>query len=126
MLVSPQQAYSMATHERRVLQLEAGDDSAGLQLQTCLRKTQAMHKTLVEHAKKHGITVPEADDDDDEEMANVPESFAWPHYVMVGARDWDADMKREAWCRALSAMLRLQAQHLFDLSCCLCSPDTCG
>lgn len=69
------------------VQSEGGEDSDGLQLQTYLRTTQATHKILVEHAKKQGTTVLDADDEDEKKITKVPESFAWPLHVRVwGAR----------------------------------------
>lgn len=74
------------------MQLEAGEDSAALQLQACLRKSAATHQVLIGHAKKHSITIPDAEEEEEEEM-DGPDDFYWPQYIAVGAKDWKEDMK---------------------------------
>lgn len=75
------------------LQLEGGDDSAALQLQSWLRKTASAHQTLLALAKKEKITVPELEDED-EQTSHVAsnESIMWGNYIMIGAKDWDDDL----------------------------------
>lgn len=75
------------------MQLEVGDDSAAIQLQACIRKTAAVQQKLLAHAKKEGITVPEAEDEFEEgSQHSAADGFMWSQYILVGARDWqDAD-----------------------------------
>lgn len=73
-----------------VVQLEAGDDSAAVQLQSCMRKTAALHQKLLSHAKKEGIAVPETEDELEENSQHSgPDTFQWSQYILVGAKDWE-------------------------------------
>ena len=72
------------------MQLEAGDDSAAVQLQACLRKTSALHQRLVAHAKQESIAIPEAEEEEEEESSqqSAADGFLWSQYILVGAKDW--------------------------------------
>ena len=72
-----------------LLQLEAGDDSAAVQLQSCMRKVAALQQKLLAHAQKEGIAVPEVEEDLGEgSQQSAAEGFMWSQYILVGARDW--------------------------------------
>ena len=71
------------------LQLEAGDDSAAVQLQSCMRKVAALQQKLLTHAQKEGIAVPEVEEDVEEgSQHSAADGFMWSQYILVGARDW--------------------------------------
>lgn len=71
------------------MQLEAGEDSAAVRLQSCMRKTAALHQRLLGHARKEGIAVPETEEEQEEtSQQSGADTFQWPQYALVGARDW--------------------------------------
>ena len=82
------------------MQLEAGDDSAAVQLQSCMRKVAGLQQKLLAHAQKEGIAVPEVEEDLEEgSQHSHADGFMWSQYILVGARDWqDLDDAGELPC----------------------------
>jgi len=76
-----------------VKQLEAGDDSAAVRLQACMRKCSAMQQKLLGHARRENIAIPETEEDQEEtSQQSTSDGFLWSQYVLVGAKDWDDTM----------------------------------